>query len=170
MSKGRMRKTRQLMVAAGLCASALASVGCSASTTETLIVQARYLDRELIEAVGGDGSSLGDVVAGHGELLDEQGTVVGTFEAMSTTTRVGSEEDGRFLQAEYAFGETGADSIILIGVERFTRDGGFPEVGRPLLWAVVGGTGEYQGARGQCNTQRDDQDIFINTCTFSTIE
>lgn len=170
MSSGRRRTSRQAMVTAGLCASALAFVGCSSPTTETLTVQARYLDRELIEGVGGDGSSLGDIVAGHGELLDEEGTVVGTFEAMSTTTRVGSEDDGRFLQVEYAFGETGADAILLMGVETFTPDGGFPEVGRPLLWAVVGGTGKYQGARGQCETQRDDQDVFFNTCTFSTSE
>ncbi|MFM1917888.1 MAG: hypothetical protein RJB01_1403 [Actinomycetota bacterium] len=163
---------QKTILVAAVVLSALASpalVGCSAATTETLTVQSRYLEREVIEVVGGGGSSLGDMVAGHGELLDESGAIVGSFEAMSTTTRVGSEDDGRFLQAEYAFGDTGADAILLMGVETFTRDGGFPEVGRPLLWAIVGGTGKYQGARGQCDTQRNEQDVFINTCTFSTV-
>ncbi len=165
----RLNTTLVAVVALSMLASPVL-VGCSASTTQTLTVQSRYLDRELIEVAELEGSSLGDMVTGHGELLDESGTVVGSFEAMSTTTRVGSEDDGRFLQAEYAFGDSGADAILLMGVETFTRDGGFPQVGRPLLWAIVGGTGKYQGARGQCDTQRNEQDVFINTCTFTTVD
>ena len=59
------------------------------------------------------------------------------------------------------------DSILISGAEVFTKELGLPFLNRPLYYAVVGGTGKYTGANGECLVHRTGENDFTTTCTFT---
>lgn len=152
---------------------ALVVTGCSSGTSMvTLSFQAKSIAREVIDT-GAEGSSHGDLVAGHGELLDADGQVIGEFDVVTTVNRILDGADGRFVEAEYSFGAEGADSFLITGAEQFATDGGLPDVERPASYAVIGGTGIYKGANGQCDVFRnEDPNAFTTTvnCSFAVLD
>lgn len=154
-------------------AGALVVTGCSSGTSMvTLSFQAKSIVREVIDT-GAEGSSHGDMVAGHGELLDAEGQIIGEFDVVTTVNRTLDSADGRFVKAEYSFGAEGADSFLITGAEQFATDGGLPAVERPATYAVIGGTGIYKGANGQCDVFRnEDPNAFTTTvnCSFAVLD
>ena len=144
-------------------------VACSSGPHEiTLNFQAKSVDRGTLD-LGDKGSSRGDLVAGNGDLLGEEGQVIGHFDVVSIVDRLMTDSDGRFLQAEYAFGPEGADSFVILGAEQFAVNGGLPIVNRPASYAVVGGTGAYRGANGQCEVFRNDDPKKFTTSVSCTL-
>ena len=154
-------------------AGTLVVTGCSSGTSMvTLSFQTKSVTREVIDT-GPKGSSHGDLVAGHGELLDTDGEIIGQFDVVTTVNRILDGADGRFVEAEYSFGVEGADSFLITGAEQFATDGGLPVVKRPATYAVIGGTGIYKGANGQCDVFRnEDPKAFTSTvtCSFAVLE
>ena len=147
-------------------------VACGSGPQEiTLNFQARSVERGTVD-LGTQGSSRGDRVAGNGDLLNDQGEVIGHFDVVSVVDRVTTDSDGRFLQAEYSFGPQGADSFVILGAEKFALNGGLPVIDRPANYAVVGGTGVYRGANGQCDVHRNNDPKKFTTsvsCTFTVM-
>lgn len=158
---------RRLALSLLLAGAACSLVACSssepASDTVSLSFQARFSDREVTD-LGEEGSSIGDYVDGNGVLLDSAGAVIGNFDVSSWTTGSSTGTETRMLMAEYEFG-TGADSFMIQGAEPFLIDGGLPAVDRPSTYAVIGGTGTYMGADGECLVHRRE-DAFEVDCTF----
>jgi hypothetical protein len=151
-------------------AAPITLVGCSGGASTEMIsisFQSNFNDRQVMD-MGGEGSTLGDYVNGNGDLLDESGQVIGQFDVSSQNTRSTESAEGRIVTAEYQFGD-GADSFIIQGAEQFETDGGLPALDRPLTYAVVGGTGKYFGANGECLVHRR-QDAYTTECTFLVIK
>jgi hypothetical protein len=164
-----MNKTSLATIVLAL-AAPIALVGCSdSSSTEmiSLTLQSNFDDRQIMDT-GEDGSTLGDYVNGNGDLLDESGQVIGQFDTTSHTTGVTETTETRMVIAEYQFGD-GADSFLIQGAEQFQTDDGLPVLDRPLTYAVIGGTGKYFGANGECLVHRR-QDAYTIECTFLTIK
>lgn len=155
------------LAATSLLALAACSSGASNDTVE-ISFQSKFNERAVMDA-SETGSSLGDYIPGSGDLLDADGAVIGQFDVHSFVTRTLDDAEGRLVTAEYSFGEEGADSFIIMGAEHFLVDGGLPDPNRLLSYAVVGGTGIYNGANGQCNVQRTDE-IFTTDCVFTVKE
>lgn len=148
----------------------LTLVGCSGdSSTEMISVsfQSRFNDREVMD-MGEKGLTLGDYVNGNGDLLDESGQVIGQFDVSSQITRTTEGVEARMTTAEYQFGD-GTDSFIIQGAEQVETESGLPAQDRPLTYAVVGGTGTYMGADGECLVmlQRDAYEVG---CTFLVVK
>jgi hypothetical protein len=164
-----MNKTSLATIVLAL-AAPIALVGCSdSSSTEmiSLTLQSNFDDRQIMDT-GEDGSTLGDYVNGNGDLLDESGQVIGQFDTTSHTTGVTETTETRMVIAEYQFGD-GADSFLIQGAEQFQTDDGLPVLDRPLTYAVIGGTGKYFGANGECLVHRR-QDAYTIECTFLAIK
>jgi hypothetical protein len=153
--------------------STLGIAGCSSGPQMvTLSFQARSVEREAID-LGAEGSSPGDLIAAYGDLLDADGQVIGQFDVYTVVSRVLDSADGRFVQAEYSFGDDGTDSFLIAGADQFSSDGGLPAVKRPAIYAVTGGPGIYKGAHGQCDVFRnEDPKAFTTTvnCSFAVLD
>ncbi len=126
--------------------------------------QASFVDREVMD-MGEEGSGIGDYVAGHGDLLDASGQVIGHFDVNTVITRFDGVAEGRQVSAEYSFGN-GRDSFLIAGNESFQL-GGVAAEDRPLTYAVVGGTGAYMGATGECVVMRQGETYDV-TCKVFT--
>ena len=165
-----MKKTSLACLALAL-AAPIALVGCSSggssSELTSMSFQSRFNDRQLVDT-GEQGSSIGDAVNGHGDLLDESGQVIGQFDVSTQTTRTMEGAEVRMVTAEYEFGD-GTDSFIIQGAEHFETAGGLPALDRPLHYAVVGGTGTYMGANGECLVHRR-QPAYTVECTFALLK
>ena len=164
-----MKRTSLASIALAL-AAPIALVGCSESSSTEMIsltLQSNFDDRQVMDT-GEDGSTLGDYVNGNGDLLDESGQVIGQFDMTSHTTGVTETSETRMVIAEYQFGD-GADSFLIQGAEQFETDGGLQASDRPLAYAVIGGTGKYMGANGECLVHRREAAFSIE-CTFLVVK
>ncbi|HAN71757.1 MAG TPA: hypothetical protein DCQ36_09255 [Actinobacteria bacterium] len=115
--------------------------------------------------MGDEGSGIGDYVSGHGDLIDASGAMIGRFDVNTVITRFDGVTEGRQVSAEYSFGD-GRDSFLISGNESF-QVGGVAAEDRPLTYAVVGGTGAYMGATGECVVSRQGE-TFDVTCKMFT--
>lgn len=164
-----MKTTTRASIALVL-AAPITLVGCSGGASTEMIsltLQSHFADRQVMDA-GEEGSTIGDYVNGNGDLLDESGQVIGHFDTTSHTTGVTETSETRMVIAEYQFGE-GADSFLIQGAEQFEKDTGLAASDRPLTYSVVGGTGKYFGANGECLVHRR-QDAYTIECTFLVIK
>lgn len=140
--------------------------GCSAGPeTVTISFQSQFNDRAVME-MADEGAVLGNYIPGNGDVIGESGEVIGQFDVNSVVTRDMEGAEGRLVTAEYSFGDGGADSFIITGSEHFAEDGGLPVEGRQLSYAVIGGTGKYKGANGECGVQRSGE-VFTTNCSFT---
>ena len=99
--------------------------------------------------------------------MDASGAVIGGFAATAFINNVSDDAEARFVQAEYAFGEERTDSIVIMGAELF-KTAELQNVKPKVTYAIVGGTGTYNGASGRCEVAVGEDDIFTITCTFKT--
>ena len=149
-------------------AAAFLVTGCGSSGNSVeLSFKSSFMDCKA-ESTGSGGSNMAHTVAGHGKLINESGKEMGTFNVTSTVTGETADSETRFVNAEYSFGAQGMDSILISGAEVFTKELGLPFLNRPLYYAVVGGTGKYTGANGECLVHRTGENDFTTTCTFTT--
>lgn len=136
-------------VAVAACVS-LSACGFSDAPVELAFV-ASFTERTLIDG-GVEGDSPGDYIPGSGDLLNEKGEVIGEFNVVSFATAISEAGQGRVMLSEYAF-DGGVDSIVIAGAGR-SPAGEEPLRDRTYTYPVVGGTGSYAGARGECNVTR----------------
>jgi hypothetical protein len=154
------------LVLVGPIALAACSSGVSMESVTTSF-HAHFNDRQYVD-LGAAGGSLGDEIPSDGDLTDADGNVIGTFDTNGVTTRVTSTSETRFITAQYTFGD-GSDSFVIEGAQPFETGGGQAKVNNPLHYAVVGGTGKYMGANGECLVKHLDKDYAVE-CTFWVIK
>lgn len=115
--------------------------------------------------LSGESTRLGDSIPGSGDLMDTDGNIIGIFDIHTVVTR-SSTGEGRLFSAEYSFGDSGVDAIVVIGAEHGLEPGQIPDPERLTTYAVVGGTGQYKGARGECDVDLVGE-FYTITCTFT---
>ena len=127
----------------GLVGAVVVSACSTGSDSITLSFQSKIQQTNTVD-LGSPGSSVGDFI-----------------------NNVSDDVEARFVQAEYAFGEERTDSIVILGDELF-QTAELQNVKPKVSYAIVGGTGAYNGASGQCEVAVGEDDIFTVTCTFKT--
>ena len=127
----------------GLVGAVVVSACSTGSDSITLSFQSKIQQSNTVD-LGSPGSSVGDFI-----------------------NNVSDDVEARFVQAEYAFGEERTDSIVIMGDELF-QTAELQNVKPKVSYAIVGGTGAYNGASGQCEVAVGEDDIFTVTCTFKT--
>lgn len=163
MTRIHLLRLLPLVIAAPLLLAACGSDGNSVELT----FSSAFEDREA-ETTGSTGSDVASTTAGHGALLDEAGKKIGTFNVTSIVTRKDAKSESRLINAEYAFGADRTDSILISGSEEFATPTGLAFLNDQLHYAVIGGTGAYAGAVGECLVQRRGKNAFTVTCNFTT--
>lgn len=149
------------IIAAGLAVSACGS----SEEVVDLSFSASFTERTVIDG-GVSGPSHGDNIPGSGDLRNSDGEVIGEFNTVSFVTGTTDELQGRVLLAEYAF-DGGLDSLVIAGAgvwppgDELLKD-------RTYTYPVIGGTGNYAGARGECSVTRKDSVYNVN-CRFSVL-
>ncbi len=163
-----MRRRIMAYMALGLLGAATLSACNTGSDSITLSFQSKIQQTNTVD-LGSSGSSVGDYIARSGDLVDASGAVIGGFAATAFINQVSDDIEARFVQAEFAFGEERSDSIVIMGDELF-QTGELQNVEPKVSYAIVGGTGAYNGASGQCEVAVGEDDIFSVTCTFKTTD
>ena len=138
-----MRRRIVAYMSLGLVGAVVVSACSTGSDSITLSFQSKIQQSNTVD-LGSPGSSVGDFI-----------------------NNVSDDVEARFVQAEYAFGEERTDSIVILGDELF-QTAELQNVKPKVSYAIVGGTGAYNGASGQCEVAVGEDDIFTVTCTFKT--
>ena len=161
-----MRRRIVAYMSLGLVGAVVVSACSTGSDSITLSFQSKIQQSNTVD-LGSPGSSVGDFISRSGDLVDASGAVIGGFAATAIINNVSDDVEARFVQAEYAFGEERTDSIVIMGDELF-QTAELQNVKPKVSYAIVGGTGAYNGASGQCEVAVGEDDIFTVTCTFKT--
>ena len=138
-----MRRRIVAYMSLGLVGAVVVSACSTGSDSITISFQSKIQQSNTVD-LGSPGSSVGDFI-----------------------NNVSDDVEARFVQAEYAFGEERTDSIVILGDELF-QTAELQNVKPKVSYAIVGGTGAYNGASGQCEVAVGEDDIFTVTCTFKT--
>lgn len=156
MTADRRRSTSaRRLLAAGALFPALAVAGCGGDAEEYESIQLAVTPTEIqAETIdGGDGgASQGDVRPFSATLVDaESGEEVGRLDGDQVITAV---EEGDETTVEYRFGTLqftlDGGTIVASGIYVAEPDAAVPA--EPGTRAIVGGTGDYVGARGEVRT------------------
>lgn len=123
---------------------------------------ARFANRVVVDT-GTLGPSVDDVIAGSGTLWDKGGVEIGRFDANTRITEKLNDGDRRLLFVTYTFGE-GQNSIVILGVGSYTGKHGLLYQQVTNNFAIVGGTGKFMAASGQCQITRVDHIDYSVTC------
>ncbi len=123
---------------------------------------ARFDNRVVLDT-GTVGPSVDDVIAGSGTLWDKENVKVGRFDANTRITEKSNDGDKRLLFVTYTFGE-GHNSIVILGVGSYSGNHGLLHQQVINNFAIVGGTGKFMAATGQCQITRVDQIDYRVTC------
>ena len=113
---------------------------------------------------GSDGHRLGDVrVNVATPTYDEQGELAGRYDAMLITTSIDLPSQGdevRMVQLNFVFGEAqadqlagSADQLIVSGSGYYPAGGSTFVAGAALVRTIAGGSGEFAGATGWCESE-----------------
>lgn len=127
---------------------------------------ARFDNRIVVDS-GALGPSVDDVIAGSGSLWDKKGVQIGRFDANTRVSERLSDGDKRLLFVNYSFGD-GQDSIVILGVGTYTGTLGLMNQQVTNIFAIVGGTGKFLAAGGQCQITRIDSINYQLSCTAFT--
>ena len=127
---------------------------------------ARFDNRIVVDS-GALGPSVDDVIAGSGSLWDKKGVQIGRFDANTRVSERLSDGDKRLLFVNYSFGD-GQDSIVILGVGTYTGTLGLMNQQVTNTFAIVGGTGKFLAAGGQCQIKRIDRINYQLLCTAFT--
>ena len=134
----------------------------------TLTFKPKITNWEAID-LGSPGSSLVDLDAGNGVILDLKGNEIGIFDFQSTLTNNKSNSEIRWLNAQYTFNDS-LDSIIIQGRAEQRSDTKLPKQDIPQYYAITGGTGKYSGAKGVCKVVMVATKDWVNTCKFQAFK
>ena len=133
----------------------------------TLTFKEKISNWEAID-LGPPGSSLVDLDAGNGILLDLTGKEIGIFDFQSALTNNKANAEVRWLNVQYTF-NNGLDSIIIQGRAEQRSDTKLPNQDIPQYYAITGGTGKYAGAKGVCKVVMVANKDWVNTCKFQAL-
>lgn len=103
------------------------------------------------------------LIAGSGTLWDKGKMKVGRFDANTRITEKLNQGDRRLLFVTYTFDE-GHHSIVILGVGSYFGEHGLLNRQITNNFAIVGGTGKFMAATGQCQIVRIDQIDYSVTC------
>lgn len=124
-------------------------------------------DNRIIVDLGDPGPSVDDVVAGSGTLWDKKGIQIGRFDANTRVSERLKDGDKRLLYVNYSFGD-GQDSIVILGVGTYAGTLGLMNKQVTNIFSIVGGTGKFLAAGGQCKITRIDHTNYQLSCTAFT--
>ena len=165
------------------------------ATGHTFTVYTRNLGRQWIDNAPA-GASPGDNVIAYGNVFDSlapSAPVVGVFDLVATVTSVAASTERRFVNIEVSFypgdipfkaptiaqatgnktvnfanvANAPSNDLNLSGVVQYPAGGGV--VAEPIVLAVVGGTGAFIGAKGQC-TIAFDAATSVFSYTFTLVK
>lgn len=154
-----MRRSSLFAVVASLSLAAMAAGGAQAEGTKTIKLHQAPPALAQID-LGAAGTSHGDILAFEAGLTGENGTKA-TLMGILTTIDIAEGEDAfedRSGQIYVDFGS--GNSLVIAGKSVYQNNGQLMVPGAPQLRAVVGGTGDYIGARGQVTTTRNDDGSY----------
>lgn len=138
------------VLALSLSASIL--IGCSPSETETLITIAdARVEKAQLTDVGAPGDSVGDILSFDQPLLDQQGNTIGNNSGICVRTRVAHS-----FQCQWTL-TLNNGTIQVAGRE-------FDEGHSPI--AIIGGTGDYAGIRGEMVSANNGNGTFTQTLRY----
>lgn len=156
---GAMSTGAVLLVAAGFGATACGS----SSSTKAETVSFRVVNTErAVTDIGAQGATMNDLLSVNGEMRDASGARIGRFDLVASTSGVAGGREVRLQTMEFDWDET-EDSILVQAVNDFPVGGRIPDTDLPF--AIIGGTGRYDTARGSCTMSPDDTG-FDWTCTI----
>ncbi len=148
----RMRLLGTGLMLAALCLSSTVSLAADIKRTLTIRQEKPALSHV---DLGASGASHGDILAFEA-AISAGGDVKGIMYGMLTTVGIPEGDDSfedRVGQIFLNFG--GGHSIVVSGMSVYKDNAREMDPGAPQLRAVVGGTGDYIGARGQMTTTRN---------------
>ena len=125
--------------------------------------EARFDNRIVIDSTS-KGPSVDDVIAGSGSLWDKGGVKIGRFDANTRVSEWSNDGDRRMLFVNYAFGDS-QHSIVILGVGTYAGKLGLLNKQAVNKFSIVGGTGKFIAAGGQCEIVRADNIDYMVTCT-----
>jgi hypothetical protein len=151
------------VVAVGF-ASNLVGFGQVAEADDNAITELTMIQEapELTQVdLGADGASHGDLLMFEAALLGEDGEN-GTLTGFLLTADL-PDDDGEMLEeriGSLVFHLGGEDSIVVHGGSVYPEGGVEMETASGQVRAVIGGTGEYIGVRGQVTTTRNEDQTY----------
>jgi hypothetical protein len=121
-------------------------------------------DNRIVVDSGEVGPSVDDVIGGSGTLWDREGVKIGRFDANTRLSERLNDGDRRLLFVTYSFGDN-QNSIVILGLGTYTGNLGLLNQQVTNTFSIVGGTGKFLAAGGQCQIMRIDQTDYKVTCT-----
>jgi hypothetical protein len=169
-----MNLIAQRIVLAGVTASASALIAaCGAHSnspsTETFTIYQDAPKMSLLD-LGAPGNSLGDVYHFSAALHSERGgpvtgEIVGSKTLVKMPTDANPNLERRATLMFFTFAE-GKDQIIAFGAADYSPSTPEFEADKPVVRPVLGGTGNYMGARGQVTSTRSSDGSYIQVFTL----
>lgn len=163
-------KVRRATVAVAIAAAATVAVAVPAHAARpaapsgTLTVYSKQTARNVLD-LGASGITVGDVVTGSGTVsLTKGGKAVGTFAYRAETVRV-AIPGGNENRISTAVTSLPGGTILtsgLVSIQQGTR----PTKTQPVV--IVGGTGDYAGARGTAIQNPGPNNTWTTTYKFTS--
>jgi hypothetical protein len=147
------------------CAMGIAAAACASAQakprvrTLTVVAQLSQTERGFND-VAPSGRSMGDVYVSSAPISNKAGKVVGTYDLSCTIT---DEDQGGGLARTMCTSSTtinGRGEIVAAGISVLRPSSGTPGplglLAREAEFAVIGGTGDFVGARGSVVSKRSE--------------
>ena len=164
---------QRIILGAAAIATSVLIAACGAHSnnpsTETLTIYQDAPKMSLLD-LGAPGNSLGDVYHFSAALHSERGGPV-TGEVIGSKTLVKMPSDAnpnlerRATLMFFTFAD-GKDQIIAFGAADYSPSTPEFDAGQPVIRPVLGGTGEYIGARGQLSSTRNADGSYTQVFTL----
>ena len=106
----------------------------------------------------------GDVITYHADVTGPDGLLGVLVGVQNSVRQHGDEHWDRLGVATFRF--EGDDSLSVCGVIRYEADQLHSTAGARHLRAVIGGTGQFIGARGEAVSVREENGTFTHTFTL----
>ena len=113
--------------------------------------------------LGAAGPSHGDMMAFGAKLQGENGRQA-TLHGLLITVEPAESQEQRLGQLFIDFGD--GNSIVIAGKRQFPRGQKEISAGKEQLYAIIGGTGDFIGARGQLATMRNADGSYDHVITL----
>ncbi|WP_395685173.1 hypothetical protein [Aestuariivirga sp.] len=123
---------------------------------------ARFYNRVVLDE-GLQGPSEDDAIVGSGSLWDKKSVKIGRFDANTRVSEESEDGDRRLLWVTYSFGD-GQDSIVILGTGIYGSKLGLLNQQVTNRFSIVGGTGKFLAAGGQCEIRRLEGMDYDVTC------
>ena len=120
-------------------------------------------DNRIVVDIGVSGPSVDDSIVGSGTLWDKKSANVGRFDANTRVSERLKDGDRRLLWVTYTFGD-GRDSLVILGTGIYTGNLGLLNQQVTNNFSIVGGTGKFLAAGGQCGITRVDRIDYSVEC------